>query len=319
MEVFQHTFTQMVMLFFIILCGFVARKARMTSDSFDGNLSKLVMAITLPATILNSVLSDSDLPSDDVILSMMGYAVIFYAAAAVFSCLLVRFVYRKLGRSARGAHAFMMMFGNTGFLGYAVLAAIFDSSAVLYAAIYNIVFNIVMFSLGVFLVSGDSEETKQKHSLKMQAKAFSHTLLQPTMVASYLAMILALLHVTDNGPIGQTCDILGGMTVPAAMLIIGSSLAKMPVKQMLGDGWSYLTSFVRLAVMPAGTYLLFSFIVPDAYVLSILVLLAAMPAASNGTMLALAYDGDLNTMARVTFITTVFSLVSLPVVALLVV
>lgn len=319
MEVFQHTFTQMVMLFFIILCGFIARKARMTSDSFDGNLSKLVMAITLPATILNSVLSNSNLPSDEVILQMMGYAVVYFAAACVFACAVVHFLYRKLGRSTKGAHSFMMVFGNTGFLGYAVLAAIFDSNAVLYAAIFNIVFNIVLFSVGVFLVSGDSEKTKQKRSLKMQVKAFSHTLIQPTMLASYLAMALALLHVSDSGPIGQTCSILGGMTVPAAMLIIGSSLAKMPIKQMLGDGWSYLTSFVRLAVMPACAYLLFSQFVVDPYLLAILVLLAAMPAASNGTMLALAYDGDLSTMARVTFLTTVFSLGTLPIVALLVV
>ena len=57
MEVFQHTFTQMLMLFAIMLCGFIARKKRMTDDLFDGNLSKLVMSITLPATILNSVLT----------------------------------------------------------------------------------------------------------------------------------------------------------------------------------------------------------------------------------------------------------------------
>lgn len=319
MEVFQHTFTQMLMLFAIMLCGFIARKKRMTDDLFDGNLSKLVMSITLPATILNSVLSDSQLPPDEVILTMFGYAVLYFAFASVFSYLVARIVYRKLNRPARGAHAFMMVFGNVGFLGFAVLAAIFDESAVLYAAVFNIVFNIVLFSLGVFFVAGNDEQTKEKRSLKMQLKALGHTLSKPVMIASYVAMALALLHITDNGPIGQTCSILGGMTVPAAMLIIGSTLAKMPVREMLFDGWGYLTTIIRLIVVPVIVYFLFGLFISDSYLLAILTLLAAMPAASNGTMLCLAYDGDTRTMSRGTFLTTVFSLVTLPVIALIVV
>ena len=160
MEVFQHTFTQMLMLFAIMLCGFIARKKRMTDDLFDGNLSKLVMSITLPATILNSVLSDSQLPPDEVILTMFGYAALYFLLAAVFSYAVAHLVYRKLNRPARGAHAFMMMFGNVGFLGFAVLAAIFDDNAVLYAAVFNIVFNVVLFSLGVFFVAGDENATE---------------------------------------------------------------------------------------------------------------------------------------------------------------
>ena len=289
MEVFQHTFTQMLMLFAIMLCGFIARKKRMTDDLFDGNLSKLVMSITLPATILNSVLSDSQLPPDEVILTMFGYAALYFLFAAVFSYAVAHLVYRKLNRPARGAHAFMMMFGNVGFLGFAVLAAIFDDNAVLYAAVFNIVFNVVLFSLGVFFVAGDDEQTREKRSVKMQLKALGHTLTKPVMLASYAAMALALLHITDNGPIGQTCSILGGMTVPAAMLIIGSTLAKMPVREMLFDGWSYLTTLIRLIVVPVGVYFVFGLFVSDPYLLAILVLLAAMPAASNGTMLCLAH------------------------------
>ena len=282
MEVFQHTFTQMLMLFAIMLCGFIARKKRMTDDLFDGNLSKLVMSITLPATILNSVLSDSQLPPDEVILTMFGYAALYFLFAAVFSYAVAHLVYRKLNRPARGAHAFMMMFGNVGFLGFAVLAAIFDDNAVLYAAVFNIVFNVVLFSLGVFFVAGDDEQTREKRSVKMQLKALGHTLTKPVMLASYAAMALALLHITDNG-------------------------------------WSYLTTLIRLIVVPVGVYFVFGLFVSDPYLLAILVLLAAMPAASNGTMLCLAYDGDTRTMSRGTFLTTVFSLITLPVIALIVV
>lgn len=212
----------------------------------------------------------------------------------------------------------MMLFGNVGFLGFAVLASVFNKDAILYAAVFNIVFNIVLFSLGVFFVAGSDSETKEKRSLKMQLKAIWAMLTKPVMLASYVAMGLALLHITDDGPIGQTCDILGGMTVPAAMLIIGSSLAKMPVREMLFDAWSYLTTLIRLVLVPVVVYLVFGLFVTDPYLLGILVLLSAMPAASNGTMLCLAYGGDSLTMSRGTFLTTVLSLVTLPCVALIV-
>lgn len=88
---------------------------------------------------------------------------------------------------------------------------------------------------------------------------------------------------------------------------------------MLFDGWSYLTTLIRLIVVPVGVYFVFGLFVSDPYLLAILVLLAAMPAASNGTMLCLAYDGDTRTMSRGTFLTTVFSLITLPVIALIVV
>lgn len=319
MEVFQHTLVQMLMLFAIMLCGFLARKKRLTDDTFDAALSKLVMTFTLPATILDSVLSDANLPSDDVILMTLGYSAIYFVVVCVFAFVMGRTVYRRLSRPVRGVHEFMMVFGNTGFLGFAVLAAIFDQSAVLYAAIFNILFNVVLFSLGVFFVAGNDAEVAQKRSLRMQLKAMARTLTEPTMIASYLAMALALLHITDSGPIGQTCSILGGMTVPAAMLIIGSSLAKMPLREMLFDGWGYLTSIIRLVVVPVGMYFLLGLVVKDPYLLAILVILSGMPAASNGTMLCLAYGGDTRAMSRGTFLTTVLSLVTLPIIAFVVV
>lgn len=318
MEVFQHTFTQMVMLFFIMVCGFVARKKKMTSDSFDGNLSKLVMTITLPATILNSVLAGEHLPSDETILKMFCYSVVYFVIACPLAFVIARVVYGSLDRAARGAHAFMMVFGNVGFLGFAVLTAVFNHDAVLYAAIFNITFNLVMFSLGVFFVAGNDSKTKERRSLRNQLRAIWTMLTKPVMLASYAAMVLALLHITDDGPVGQTCEILGGMTVPAAMMIMGSSLAKMPVREMLFDGWAYVTTFIRLVLVPVVMYFLFGLFVTDPYLLAILVLLAAMPAATNGTMMCLAYGGDSVTMSRGTFLTTVLSLVTLPLIALFV-
>ncbi len=318
METFQHTLVQLFVLAVIVACGFVARKTRLMNDTFDSMLSQLVMSVTLPALILDSVLSSTSLPSGEDIALTIGYAALYFLMAGVVSFVITRLVYRKMSSVTRGAHEFMMMYSNTGFLGYPVLAAVLDPSAVLYAAIFNIVFNITVFSYGVMLISGGSKDG-ERHSLKGQLKALKCTLIKPVLIASYLAAVLAVAGITDSGPIGQACSLLGGMTSPATMLITGSAIAKMALRDVVSDGWSYVTALIRLAVMPLLVYFVFGLFVHDQFILAILVLLAAMPVAANGTMLCLAYSGDSLTMARCTFLSTVFALVTLPLIALLVV
>ena len=90
-------------------------------------------------------------------------------------------------------------------------------------------------------------------------------------------------------------------------------------KEMLFDKWSYLTAAIRLIVAPLLVFGVFRLLTHDAFILAIMVMLAAMPVASNGTMLCLAYRGDTRAVARGTFLTTIFSMVTLPLIALLVV
>lgn len=320
MEVFQHTAIQMFILAVIVICGFIARKKSLMNDTFDTMLSQLVFNITLPALILNSVLSSESLPSAHDIGFTLLYASLYFVLTITLSLIIGRLIYRKMPKVTRGAHEFMMVFGNTGFIGYAVLASVLDPSAVLYAAIYNIIFNIVIFSVGVMLISGTVESDDERRGWRKQLGAVGHALLKPAVIASSVAAVLAIFEVNAPGsPIQQACDLLGGMTVPAAMLVVGSSIAKMPLHDIFTERWSYLTTAIRLFAVPLVVFFVFGLFVHDSFILAILVLLAGMPVASNGTMLSLAYSGDTKTVARVTFLTTVLSVITLPLVALLVV
>lgn len=188
----------------------------------------------------------------------------------------------------------------------------------LYGAVFNIPFNVFMFSVGLLFISSTGT-TKQNHSLADQIKRILKQLFSPCLISCFVAIFLALNHITDDGYIGKTCALLGQMTVPASMLIIGSSLAKMPLHDMINDGWSYLTAALRLIGIPLLIFYIGRLFITDPFILAVVVILSAMPAASSGTMMCLAYGGDTRVMARGTFLTTILSLVSLPIVALFVV
>ncbi len=311
MEAFLNAESAMATLFILLALGFFARKSGMVDDSFDTTLSKVVMNITCPAMILNSVLSSTESPSTDTILQILGISCITYVGVLVAAWLLP-LAYRVPKRS-RGPHRFTISFGNTGFIGFAVLGAIMGGQSVLYASIYNIPYNLVLFTIGTAMMasSGDAKTSRVD-----QLKTVGRSLVSPVMLACVVALFLALFHVTDTGGvIGKTCAMLGQMTPPASMLVIGSTMAKFDLKTMLGNASAYATTFARLLLVPVIVYFVGSFFTTDALLLASLVMVSAMPVASMGTIMCLTYGGDLTTMSQCTFLTTALSLVTIPIVA----
>jgi predicted permease len=314
MESFINAGSTMVVLFITIALGYLARKLRITDDSFDTALSRVIMTITCPAMVLNAVLSNSSLPDAVSILQTAGVSALTYIFIFAAGMLASR-VYR-VERSMRGVHAFVISFGNTGFIGFAVCAAILGEDSVLYASIYNIFFNIFVFSVGAWMISS----TGTKRLTKSEQLAYMRkNLLSPTMAACVIALVLAFAHITDSGIVGRTCSLLGGMTAPASMLVIGSTLARYQIKSMVNNGWVYITTFGRLIVAPAIVYVIGGFFLSDPQILATLTLVSAMPAAALGTVMCLTYGGDLKTMSQCTFLTTAISFITIPLVTMIIV
>ena len=111
---------------------------------------------------------------------------------------------------------------------------------------------------------------------------------------------------------------LGAMTTPAALLVVGSSLAEMPARELVGGPRLWVCALVRLVGAPLAVWALFRLFVPDPVMLAILVVVAGMPVATNGTMLCYQYGGDTKTMAQGTFVTTVASVATIPLLVMLV-
>ena len=307
---FQAIEYQMIVLFLAMALGFVARKLHVMGEQADKMLSRLVLTITLPCTILASVLTRESLPDP----AMIGTIFLFscLAFALVFAIALTVPLLFRLGPTKRGTYRFMLAFGNTGFLGYPVLESVFGPEAVLYGAIVNIPFNILVFTAGVMMLS------ETEGGLKEQLREGAKNLVNPSLIACLATMALALLNVTNVGVLGEAISTMGAMTTPAALLIIGSSLATVPVRTMITHFRTYIMAAFRLVVIPVCVWLVFRNFIADPLLLGVLVIVNGMPVATNGTILCLRYGGDLNTIIRGTFVTTVLSLLTVPFLSMLV-
>lgn len=297
----------MLTLFAIVVLGYVAGKLNYLGGDFDRQLSRLVINITCPALILSSAMT-GELPDRQFILPLLAISAITYIVLAGVAFVLPRHLTKN--KADEGAIGFALMFGNVGFMGYPVVASIFGHEAVFYAAVLNVVNTFAVFTIGTILITGKSE---------VEGGRFQKKVLYSTpMLAAYLTMLIVAFRIEDiPGFISQPLTMVGNITVPAALLIIGSSMSNLSLRTMLGNHTVYATTLFRLALLPIGIYYLCHSIGFSDFVVNINTIVIAMPVATYGTILCLKYGKDTTMITEVTFITTLLSMLTIPALVLL--
>ena len=297
----------MFTLFALVVVGYVAGKLGYLGGDFDRQLSRLVINITCPALILSSAMTGT-LPDRRYILPLLAISVVTYVVLAAVAFLLPRYLTHP--KDDEGAIGFALMFGNVGFMGYPVVASIFGHEAVFYAAVLNVVNTFTVFTVGTILITGKSEVGKARFEKKV--------LYSTPMLSAYLTMLIVALEI-DNipGAVSQPLTMLGNITVPAALLIIGSSMSQLPLRSLIGNMTVYLTTALRLVALPLGVYYLTKMLGFSDFVVNINTVVIAMPVATYGTILCLKYEKDTTMITEATFITTLLSMLTIPLLVLL--
>ena len=300
----------MLTLFAIVVEGYIAGKLGYMGGTFDKKLSKVVIDITCPALILSSAMT-GELPDRRYILPLLGISVLTYVLLTGVALLLPRLLTKK--KDDEGVIGFAMMFGNVGFMGYPIVASIFGHEAVFYAAVLNVVNTFTVFTVGTMLIVGKNQESTVEEKEMSQKKMLRKVLYSTPMLSAYLTMLIVALEIKDIPEfISQPLTMIGNITVPAALLIIGSSMSQLPLRALLGNGTIYTTTLMRLAVLPVGIHYLMTLLGFSSFVVGINTVVIAMPVATYGTILCLRHGKDTTLITEVTFITTLLAMISIP-------
>lgn len=296
----QALIQQAVLLFALILIGFAAQKGRFLPGGTRSVLSDLVINVTLPCTMLSSVFSSDRLLSNGQVLLFLAVGAAFYLAMMLFALLVPKLLHAPAEQS--GIYRYMTVFGNVGFMGIPVLRALIGADAVFLCSILNIIFNLTSYTYGQVQIAGSPE--LRKVSLKM--------FLTPVMIASYLSLILYLLNWQPPAGVSSVLSMLDAVTSPLAMLVIGCSLAAYSFRDIFLEGRVYLFSLIKLVLVPVLTWAVMKPWLHNELMLGVFVVSAAMPVATNATLMATKYKGNVKLAASGVFITTLLSLVTLP-------
>lgn len=299
------------LIFALILVGFVAGKAHLVSEQASKDLSAILVEITLPASIFSSMLREleTDLLINAALLFFIGFACLALEYGA--GRLLVKFF--RIRKENQGLFLYNSMFTNASFMGFPVANAIFGSVGVFLASIVNLSLTITTFSFGIGLVRGD-QESKEKFSLRKNV--FTNI-----NIAIILGMICFLTGFRFPEPAENFIAYFANVTTPMSMLVVGLNMSKGRVRDLMTDRDAHLLTLTRLILMPLLLFGILKLLPLGAYplVAQMILVVFAMPVPALCLILSEKYGGNTQFAVTTIFQTTLFSIVTIPLLLLLIV
>ena len=301
---FETLIKTLLTFFLLVLFGFFIKKINLVSDKTVDELSDVLLKIILPSSIIASGFEGKNSDIKSVWLSLVIIS-ICYVFFFVFSFIVFRGIIKD--KVKRNLAINMSVFANTGFIVFPLVNAIFGSGGMIYAVVYNLLYNIFMYTIGIRLF-GDEK------GRKLDIKAI---ILNPLTIASLFALVLFFLPLDGGGVVEDFLSTIGGMSGPLSMMLVGSWLIGVDLKSVLKKPLCYLVSLMRLLILPLFVFFVLTFLGTDEIMKNTITLISAIPVGTLNVIFAKKYGGDAVFANETMIQTLVFSVVTIPLIVLL--
>lgn len=295
---------QMIVLFILMLIGYFMRKTEKISDETCKSMSWIVVNVANPAMILSGSINSENGIKGTELLMTMGLAVALFAGLILISLVLP--IGLRVNKESVGAYRVMTIFSNIGFMGFPVISAVYGTEALLYASVFLIPFNILIYTYGILALKTDHTK-KEKMNLKK--------VLNIGVFSCILSIILSFVSVTMPTFVKTTITTLSNLTAPLSMMVIGASMATFAIKKLFTDVKLLIFALCKLIVIPVIGLFVLKLFIQDEMILGVCMVMLATPVASMTAMLAQQYDGDYELASRGVALTTILSVVTMPLVS----
>jgi len=299
MQITAITITQLCSMFFFMAIGYFFTKRGILTKEAGGNISKLIVNIFLPAMVVLSFSNNFKLEILRDKLMLLIFSLIVLTITGILAIFLAK-IFSK-SKTTRNIYIYSFTIPNLGYMAYPLVKAIYGEAAFLDTLVFCIPFSLYIYTIGLFiLTSGD------KVSLK--------GLLNPTLVATFLGIIIGLLNVKLPTVAVSILEMAEGAVTPCAMVLTGTVFARINIKSVFTDWRSYLASAIRLLIIPLISLLIFRLLrIPQNWIIASICVLA-MPMGVNSVIFPEAYGGDAESGAKVCFMSAILGIITIPVV-----
>jgi predicted permease len=299
--------SQVSVLFILIVLGYICAKAKVAGPEASVRFSPFILNVTLPCMLLVAF----QRPFSGDLLGEAGKA----AAASLFMYAVafpLAFAYPYLLRIKgveRGVHRYAVLFSNCGFIGYPMVEAILGPEYIFHACVFNILFSFFAYSVGAWIIAKEGERT-----IRLSWKTF----VNPSIIAVFAGFMMFLFSFRLPEPLYKGIKMLGDVTSPLSMIVIGINLAQARAGQVWGRWRIYVTSFVRLAALPFIVALGCRLLRIDGPLMILAMALTAMPAATTTSIMAAVYNAAPEEGSALVFVSTLFSMATIPLIVVIV-
>lgn len=295
-------FQTMLKLFLLLILGFVLFKCHIFDEYTNKKISALIVNVASPMLIISSI-AGVEGSNKSIVFLMIGAGILMYIGFIILGKIINRIF--PFPKKDWPVYECMVVFANTGFMGYPVLLDVFGQEAVFYASLIHMAFNFFVYTYAIMcLTKGDDSEFKLNFK----------QLLTPGIILIFVGIFIYLFDIQLPSVLMNTINSVGSLTAPLSMMMIGSSLAVYPIKDSFTDWRSYVFAFVRLMIVPFVTMIMCRLLHIDAYYANITIITNAMPVGSMVLMLATQYNANVKIVTRNIVVSTLLSVITIPIV-----
>ena len=293
----------------MMLPGFILEKFKIFKEKFYDGLSFLAVNLFIPALIIDCMQTDYS----PELIGDLGKTFVLWLPMLVFAAV-ISFAftkYFKYGKKQLTLAMCMLMVPNTGFVGIPLIGQLYGEESLFFASACEIVGDLFLYS-AVFTAISAAAGRQSKIS-------FKSLFLNPPIIALAIGLVLFLSGIKLPSFLGGTISKLNGCTAPIALFVLGSRLGTFSLKDFFGDKRIYVLCLLRLIVMPVFAFIILRIFMADTSLFSkVFILMQGMPAATVTTIVAQTYNSDADFAAKGVMLSTILSLVTLPVFAMIV-
>lgn len=294
---------QVLTLFFMMVMGYYGSKKGFINKAVEKGMSEILLNITLPFLIITSFNIDYSKELLENAFKILIYSIIIHGSLLLFT----RFLYIKNEKKKQGVLRFVTTFSNVGFMGYPILNNVLGKTSVFYAAIFNMGFNLFLWTIGVRILDKDQKES------------FRKVITNPSMIAVFVGIILFITPWNLPLPIKEGIKYLGNTTTPISMIVIGSMLSKVKINDLFSDFSLYYGSFNILILVPLIVLLVMKTFRIDKNLIEICVIIEAMPGATLAPIIINGSGKDASYASKIVFLSTLISMITIPLIIILVI
>ena len=298
----------------LIVLGYFLQVKGWFHNDFGNDLSKLIMNVAMPVSILVSVLKYLTL---EKLVSLSGgliYTFVAFALGYIVAFLSVKVL--KVAPGRRGTVINTFVNANTIFIGLPLNIALFGDDALAYFLIYYITNTISTWTLGVFLMTSDSKDGKKKQESKFNWKK----LLPAPLLGFIVSVVFLVINIPLPSYVSNTLSYIGGLTTPLSLIYIGIVLAKAGIKTIHFDKDSILALVGRFIVSPLLMFMVLKLMDPQMATAEYqtFMIQSATPALAVLPILANQGDGDVEFSTNIVTLSTILFVIVIPIIQTLI-
>lgn len=304
----QVIFINVLILFMLLFLGFIMGTKKIVAHSSINDITNILIDVSIPCTIVVSLIRPFSQRLIGDTIKVCLCILIFHLVMTGISYGLSKIL--KVDKLKQGSWIFALVFSNNAFIGYPLMYALYGNDGLFLMAMGNIVQNILIFSIGVKMTNlnyGKDEHVRLRNIIITKQN-----------IAVVIGLIIFFTQIAIPKPIVTLITYVSNLTVPLSMIVVGLSLSRYDVRNMFTDGEVYRLTAIRMVIIPIIMLLAYKGLGINAnkdLPLAILYFTAVLPAPAFTTIMAERYNTSIEFSSKCVFITTIISIITVPVLA----